>query len=82
LSWGEAKHQIIYWVGKGGENRLRHHQYADLFRRTGYAVVGDDALIHDETLQKLSTMNISAPYDSMAAEQLAAIASWYVLRAA
>jgi hypothetical protein len=67
-------------LAKGGENRLRHHEYADLFRRAGYAVVGDDAFVHKETLQNLSAMNISAPYNSMPAEQLATIASWYILR--
>ncbi|MGC2414140.1 MAG: class I SAM-dependent methyltransferase [Stellaceae bacterium] len=81
LTWSEAKHRLIWQFGKGGENRLRHHEYADLFRRAGYAVVGADALIDGKVLEDLSTLNMSAPYNCMRAEQIAAVTSWYVLKA-
>lgn len=81
LSWSEAKHHLIWQFAKGGENRLRHHEYADLFRRTGYGVIGDDAFVHDKVLQSLSSLKISAPYNRMTAEQIATVTSWYVLRA-
>jgi hypothetical protein len=81
LTWSEAKHRLIWQIGQGGENRLRHHEYADLFRRTGYEVMGTDAFIHGKVLEDLSTLNMTAPYNRMKAEQIAAITSWYVLRA-
>lgn len=81
LTWTKAKHHLIWQIAKGGENRLRHHEYALLFQRVGYEVIASDAFVHDETLRGLSSLHLSEPYTRMTAEQVAAITSWYVLRA-
>jgi hypothetical protein len=80
LTWSGAKHHLMWQLAGGGENRLRHHEYADLFRQTGYDVIASDAFIDDKVLQGLSRLNLSAPYNQMTAEQIAAVTSWYVLR--
>jgi hypothetical protein len=80
LTWTEAKHRLIWQLARGGENRLRHHEYADLFGRAGYKVVGVDAFIHDKVIQELRSLALSAPYKQMTEEQIAAVTSWYVLR--
>jgi hypothetical protein len=52
LTWSEAKHRLVSKLAKGGENRLRHHEYGILFRRAGYVVIGADALIQEKILKE------------------------------
>jgi transposase-like protein len=80
LTWSDAKHHLIWSLARGGENRLRHHEYADLFRRNGYEVIASDAFIDEKVLQGISRLKLAAPYNRMTAEQIAAVTSWYVLR--
>lgn len=80
LTWSDAKHHLMWSLARGGENRLRHHEYADLFRRNGYEVIASDAFIDAKVLQGLSRLKLVAPYNRMTAEQIAAVTSWYVLR--
>jgi hypothetical protein len=72
---------LIWRLAKGGENRLRHHEYADLFRRAGYQILDSDGIIDEKTMLELHRLDLSPPYREMTPEQVAAISSWYVLGA-
>ena len=80
LTWTEARHRTLWRVIGGGENRLRHHEYASLFEQAGYTVVAEDALLLDKDLNGLKGLRLMPPYDVMKAEQLAASTSWFFLR--
>lgn len=81
LTWSESKHRFLWNLGKDGENRMRHHQYADLFRKTGYIVVGEESLIDTRTAAEVPQLPLSEPYSSMTIDQIAAVSSWFVLTA-
>lgn len=80
LTWSKAKHRFIWQLAKGGENRLRHHEYADLFRRSGYDIIAAAAFMDNNVLQDVSYLNLTSPYNRMTAEEIAVTTSWYVLR--
>jgi hypothetical protein len=80
LTWTERRHRFIYWLaGNNGENRLRHHEYAALFRETGYCILDELANIDPETLKLLPKLSLQEPYRSMRPEQVAALGSNFLL---
>lgn len=80
LTWSGGKHRLIWQIAKGGENRLRHHQYTDLFQRCGFEVFGDAAFVQEEVIRGLSVLKLASPYDRMTPAQLATARSWFVLK--
>lgn len=79
LTWGERKHSLINFLMKDGENRLRHHEYPALFKRAGFSVLSEKAIIHHATNEIANTLKLSSPYSEMAPEQLSALTSIYIL---
>lgn len=82
LTWSEWKNTLIRRLMRDGENRLRHQQYAALFQETGYRVVGEDRFIHEPTREQVGGLALVSPFDTMTADELATITSWFVLRPA
>lgn len=80
LTWTERKNALIGRLMRAGENRLRHQQYATLFRETGYRVVGEDRFIDEPTRQQIGNLVLVPPYDTMTDDELATVTSWFVLR--
>jgi hypothetical protein len=80
LTWTERRHRLIYWLaGNNGENRLRHHEYAAMFRETGYRILAEDADVDAKTLNALPNLSLQEPYRSMHPEQVAALSSYFLL---
>ena len=82
LTWSEGKHALIGRLMLTGENRLRHQQYAELFREAGYRVAAEDRFIHEPTRQQVGALALVPPYDSMTPDELATVTSWFMLRPA
>lgn len=79
LTWSVRKHNLVNYLIKAGENRLRHHEYPALFERAGLRVVSDVAHVHEQTLERVATLSLAKPYSEMSAVQLSALSSIYVL---
>lgn len=80
LQWTPGFHRWINGLIQEGENRLRHHQYIDLFSAAGYEVQSVANNVHKPTLLRVPLLKLSAPFDQMSPEDIAVLASVYVLR--
>lgn len=79
LTWSRRQHAWINLLMNEGENRLRHHEYPALFKRAGFSVLSEKAIIHDATNKIAKTLKLSSPYSGMTAEQLSVLTSIYIL---
>lgn len=82
LTWGEEKHAVINYLIKDGENRLRHHEYHQVFNDAGFTVVDEEKHLHQETLEDIKKLDLVYPYSTMSPEQLAVLTSTYILKPA
>ena len=80
LTWTEEKHAVINYLIRDGENRMRHHEYHQVFADSGYEVIEEETDIDEKTLQTVDTLQLVYPYSRMQPEQLAAITSIYSCR--
>jgi hypothetical protein len=81
LTWSKRKHALISSLMKGGENRLRHHEYRKIFQLAGFRVLHESVKIHEETLALAHSLPLVSPYSAMSSEELAAVTSFYILAA-
>lgn len=79
LTWSERKHSLINSLIKGGENRLRHHEYPPIFERAGFDVVTERALVNKATLDVIDSLDLASPFSEMTPQQLATLTSIFVL---
>ncbi|MGC2456570.1 MAG: class I SAM-dependent methyltransferase [Gallionellaceae bacterium] len=79
LTWSKRKHALINFLMQDGENRLRHHEYPSLFKKAGFSVRSEKAIIHDATNEIAKTLELSLPYSEMAPEQLSVLTSIFIL---
>lgn len=79
LTWSARKHALINTLMKGGENRLRHREYAALFESCGYRVVAESTRVHDATRAAVNRLRLAPPYSAMPPDELATLSSIYVL---
>ena len=80
LQWTPDFHRRINGLIREGENRLRHHQYVEVFAAAGYAVQSVANRLHEPTLHSVPSLKLAAPFDQMAAADIAVLASVYVVR--
>ena len=80
LQWTPTFHRWINGLIREGENRLRHHQYAELFAAAGLAVQSVDNQLHEPTLHRVRSLKLAAPFDEMEPADIAVLASLYLLR--
>lgn len=81
LTWNEEKHALINYLIKDGENRMRHHEYHQVFIDSGFDVIAEEADVDNKTLETVKTLDLCYPYSKMPAEQLATVTSIYLLKA-
>lgn len=74
-------HKLLWWALDGGENRLRHSQYVELFRAAGYDILHAEPKVCPRTLADAKRLKLQEPFNRMPVEDLAAIQSVFVLRA-
>ena len=79
LTWSPKTHQVINWLTKQGENRLRHHEYRRIFEAAGFDVVNELTEIHQPTLQAARTLRLHSRFAAMTPEQLSILTSTFVL---
>ena len=79
LTWSPRLHQAVNWLTKEGENRLRHHEYRELFQQAGYDIVSESGHVHAETCERARTLSLQGRFASMTPEQVSVLASVYVL---
>lgn len=79
LTWSERKHSLINFLIKGGENRLRHHEYPAIFAQAGFDVVKERAFVDKPTLDVIDSLELEAPFSGMTPQQLATLTSIFVL---
>jgi len=79
LTWSKSRHATINALLKGGENRLRHHEYLAIFVRAGFSVIRADGQTHQPTLERIPSLRLAEPYINMPIAQLAVLQSTYVL---
>lgn len=79
LTLSMRQHTLLCRLLRGGENRLRHHQYIPLFQSCGYQVMHAERDIHAGTLQRIQSLPLAPPYAEMPPDELAALTSLFVL---
>jgi hypothetical protein len=79
LTWSARKHSLVNWLTKAGENRLRHHEYRDLFQQAGYDIVGESARIHQPTCELARNLPLKERFAQMTPEQISILSSIYLL---
>lgn len=79
LTWPERKHAWVNRLTREGENRLRYHEYPALFAEAGYRVTVEEHMVHEPTRQLAKSLPLQPHYAAMTPEQLATMASLYVL---
>ncbi|WP_159105443.1 class I SAM-dependent methyltransferase [Thiorhodococcus drewsii] len=82
LTWSEEKHALINFLARDGENRMRHHEYHQIFVDSGFEVIGEETDLHKETMEKIKELELVYPYSLMLPEQLAILTSIYILKPA
>lgn len=80
LTWNEEKHARINYLIKDGENRLRHHEYIQIFADSGFEVIHEEKDVDQKTLETVQSLDLAYPYSKMDAEQLAILTSVYTAR--
>jgi hypothetical protein len=79
LTWSEQKHKIVNRLTKEGENRLRHHEYRELFEKAGYAITGESGEPHLPTLEVAKGLSLKGKFEEMTPEQVSILSSIYLL---
>jgi Methyltransferase domain len=81
LTWPSGRHQLINRWMQGGENRLRHHEYKELFKRAGFKLVHEHSDVHAATEQAVENLRprLQPQYAAMSSQQLATLTSFFVL---
>jgi hypothetical protein len=79
LTWTERKHAFINSLIKGGENRLRHHEYPHIFERAGLRIVSTAMQIDEPTRAIAKALPLASRYSTMSPDELATLTSIYVL---
>ena len=80
LTWSLERHALINYLIKDGENRMRHHEYHQLFMDSGYDVVNERIDLDEKTLEIVETLDLVYPYSKMRPEQLSVLTSIYSLK--
>lgn len=80
LTWSEEKHTLINYLIKDGENRMRHHEYHQVFRDSGFKIIDEQVDLDEKTKKVVETLELVYPYSKMLPEQLAILTSIYVLK--
>lgn len=79
LTWSTWKHKFVNWLTGEGENRLRHHEYFDLFERAGFDVIANSSELHKDTCDLAKKLPLKGRFAGMTAEQLSIVSSTYLL---
>ena len=79
LTWSEKRHKVVNWLTKGGENRLRHHEYRRLFAQTGYDVIFESGQPHPPTLEWARKLPMQDRFAGMTPEQISILLSIFIL---
>jgi len=79
LSWSESWHQMVNRMTREGENRLRHHEYPEVFASAGFDVLSSHATVHKPTADQVSELNLKDRFKAMSASQLATLISIFVI---
>lgn len=76
-----ATHQRMWDWARDGENRLRHHQYAGLFRDAGWQVLAEHAFTTERAAKdaRVDAWAFGPPFQTFTPEQNAVVTSWFVL---
>jgi len=80
LTWSEEKHALINYLIKDGENRMRHHEYPQVFIDSGFEVIDEEAILDEKTMEAVETLDLVYPYSKMSPEQLATLTSIFSLK--
>ncbi len=81
LIWEDKQHQQVNRWMRGGENRLRHHEYAALFARAGFKIIYEHGQVHGPTERAVAGLkpHLQPHFAAMSAPQLATLTSYFVL---
>lgn len=80
LTWNEEKHALINYLIQDGENRMRHQEYYEIFRDSGFEIINEECDVDEKTLEAVKTLDLVYPYSKMLPEQLAVLTSIYSLK--
>ena len=79
LTWSNRKHALVNWLTKEGENRLRHHQYQQVFDEAGYGIAQFSTQLHEPTRALVKTLKLVAPFRGMTPDEISILSSLFVL---
>ena len=79
LTWSQRKHSFMNALMGGGENRLRHHEYLEVFRQAGLAVAFEKGIMDEPSRRAVPELALASPFDKMTPEELSILTSIYVL---
>ena len=80
LLWSHKKHAYINCLVGDGENRLRHHEYYEVFKSSGYEVIDEQFEVDSTALAELENLNLASPYSNMKYSDLAVLSSVYLIK--
>ena len=80
LTWNEEKHALINYLIKDGENRMRHHEYYQVFADSGFQLVNEETDVDEKTLESVNSLDLVYPYSKMTPEQVSIVTSIYSLK--
>jgi hypothetical protein len=63
------------------QNRLRHFQYAEMFKKVGFAILFEERRLDARSLDALSKMTLARKFRCLSAEELACIESVFLIGA-
>jgi hypothetical protein len=81
LTLSNQRHMKINEWMRGGENRLRHHEYRELFGKAGFKVIAERGESHTVTESEVAILRpkLQPHFASMSPKQLAVLTSYFVL---
>lgn len=79
LTWSDTQHGIVNWLTKEGENRLRHHEYREVFEDSGYEILSESGQPHKSTLALAPQLALKGRFVNMTPEQVSILSSIYLL---
>jgi SAM-dependent methyltransferase len=75
LKYSDALFRLTSINGLNYQNRLRHPEYVDMLRQTGFRLVRQDRQVDEASLRSLSSMRVAKRFRRFSAEDLATVDS-------
>lgn len=80
LKYEDLFWQFTCWNSQNYQNRLRHHEYVELFNNLNYTVIEEKSDVDSQSLKDLIGFPLALKFRGMPEDSLAAMTSYFVLK--